>query len=85
MWVRLTPHLLDADHRPLGTLLAVPLTLSVKAILIDADPTVQWLRPLLCDQPNNTPATSSPTGYGGRRATEPGTHRQLSRAWVRHR
>ncbi len=28
MWVRLTPHLLDADHRPLGTLLAVPLTLS---------------------------------------------------------
>jgi hypothetical protein len=51
MWVRLTPHLLDADHRPLGTLLAVPLTLSVKAILMDADPTAQWLRPLFCDQP----------------------------------
>jgi predicted PurR-regulated permease PerM len=36
---------------PLGALLAVPLTLLVKALLIDADPSAQWLRPLLGDEP----------------------------------
>jgi AI-2 transport protein TqsA len=35
---------------PLGALLAVPLTLLVKAVLVDADPTAQWLRPLLGDK-----------------------------------
>ncbi|BCB77924.1 AI-2E family transporter [Phytohabitans flavus] len=34
---------------PLGAILAVPLTLLVKALLIDADPGAQWLRPLLGD------------------------------------
>jgi AI-2 transport protein TqsA len=34
---------------PLGALLAVPLTLFVKALLVDADPALQWLRPLLGD------------------------------------
>jgi predicted PurR-regulated permease PerM len=34
---------------PLGALLAVPMTLLVKALLIDADPSAQWLRPLLGD------------------------------------
>jgi predicted PurR-regulated permease PerM len=34
---------------PLGALLAVPMTLLAKALLIDADPGAQWLRPLLGD------------------------------------
>jgi len=34
---------------PLGALLAVPMTLLVKAVLVDADPAAQWLRPLLGD------------------------------------
>ncbi|WP_045878409.1 AI-2E family transporter [Pseudofrankia sp. DC12] len=34
---------------PLGALLAVPMTLLAKALLIDADPAAQWLRPLLGD------------------------------------
>jgi predicted PurR-regulated permease PerM len=37
---------------PLGALLAIPLTLLVKALLIDADPHAQWLRPLLGDPPD---------------------------------
>jgi AI-2 transport protein TqsA len=35
---------------PLGALLAVPLSLLVKALLIDTDPANQWLRPLLGDR-----------------------------------
>lgn len=38
---------------PLGALLAVPLTLLVKALLVDIDPTTQWAAPLisLAEQP----------------------------------
>jgi AI-2 transport protein TqsA len=32
---------------PLGALLAVPLSLLTKALLVDADPSMQWLQPLL--------------------------------------
>ncbi len=32
---------------PLGALLAVPLSLLAKALLVDADPTTRWLNPLL--------------------------------------
>ena len=32
---------------PLGALLAVPLSLLAKALLVDADPRLQWLQPLL--------------------------------------
>jgi len=35
---------------PLGALMAVPLTLLVKALLVDADPQAEWLRPLLAQQ-----------------------------------
>jgi predicted PurR-regulated permease PerM len=31
----------------LGALMAVPLTLLVKALLVDADPDAAWLQPLL--------------------------------------
>ncbi len=34
---------------PLGGLLAIPLTLLVKAILVDADPAARWIGPLLGD------------------------------------
>lgn len=36
---------------PLGALLAVPLSLLTKALLVDADPTMHWLRPLLSGTP----------------------------------
>jgi predicted PurR-regulated permease PerM len=36
---------------PLGALLAVPLTLLVKAVLVDADPRNAWLAPLLSSKP----------------------------------
>jgi AI-2 transport protein TqsA len=32
---------------PLGALLAVPLSLFVKALLVDADPDSRWLDPLI--------------------------------------
>ncbi len=35
---------------PLGALLAVPMSLLVKALLVDVDPASQWLRPLLGDR-----------------------------------
>jgi predicted PurR-regulated permease PerM len=46
----------------LGALLAIPLTLLVKALFVDFDPDHQWLRPLLSnkdDQPEQ-PADPSP-------------------------
>ena len=35
---------------PLGALLAIPLTLFAKAVLIDTDPGARWLRPLISNQ-----------------------------------
>lgn len=35
---------------PLGALLAIPLTLFAKAVLVDADPTTRWLRPLISNK-----------------------------------
>jgi AI-2 transport protein TqsA len=42
---------------PLGALLAIPLTLFAKALLVDADPSTQWLRPLISnkDDPTDVP------------------------------
>lgn len=41
---------------PLGALLAVPMSLLVRAVLIDADPDGQWRRPLISGQPETPPA-----------------------------
>nr|WP_232523513.1 AI-2E family transporter [Nocardioides sp. MAH-18] len=43
---------------PLGALLAIPLTLFTKAVLVDADPTTRWVRPLISnkDEPEDSPA-----------------------------
>ncbi|MBW8173211.1 AI-2E family transporter [Ornithinimicrobium sp. Arc0846-15] len=38
---------------PLGSILAVPLTLLAKALLVDIDPNLQWLRPLISLQPDD--------------------------------
>ena len=45
---------------PLGALLAIPLTLLVKAVLIDGDPANAWLGPLLSNQgvPSAAPETA---------------------------
>jgi predicted PurR-regulated permease PerM len=46
---------------PLGALLAIPLTLFAKALLIDVDPSTQWLRPLISnhDEPEETASPAS--------------------------
>lgn len=44
---------------PLGALLAVPLSLLVTALLVDADPRMQWLRPLLTGGTDRPPARSA--------------------------
>lgn len=41
---------------PLGALLAVPLTLLVKAVLVDADPQARWVGPFVSGKPTETPA-----------------------------
>lgn len=48
---------------PLGVLLAIPLTLFAKALLVDADPATRWMRPLISnkdavpDQPGLSPGS----------------------------
>jgi AI-2 transport protein TqsA len=37
---------------PLGAILAIPLSLLVRAILLDADPSNSWLRPLVANRPD---------------------------------
>lgn len=54
---------------PLGAVLAIPLTLLVKALLVDTDPSREWLRPLLSDTgpgSHGTPAPSLPLRRSGR-------------------
>ena len=36
---------------PLGAILAVPVSLLVRAVLVDADPCNEWLRPLVANRP----------------------------------
>jgi AI-2 transport protein TqsA len=42
---------------PLGALLAIPLTLFAKALLVDADPSARWLRPLISNKDEELEAT----------------------------
>ncbi|WP_165700133.1 AI-2E family transporter [Ornithinimicrobium ciconiae] len=46
---------------PLGALLAVPMTLLVRALLVDADPDGRWRLPLISGQPIG-PAPATPSG-----------------------
>jgi AI-2 transport protein TqsA len=43
---------------PLGALLAIPLTLLAKAILIDADPALRWVRPLISNKEDDLEAVA---------------------------
>lgn len=53
---------------PLGALLALPMTMFVRAVLVDADPTLRWVAPIISgvlpsDEPpaDTYPAAASPT------------------------
>ena len=41
---------------PLGALLAVPMSLLFKAILVEADPDAGWMLPLISGHPEDDPA-----------------------------
>lgn len=43
---------------PLGALIALPCTLLVKSLLVDADPKVRWVNSLLSNQPKAKAAAS---------------------------
>ena len=52
---------------PLGALLAIPLTLLTKGLLIDIDPSTRWMNSLISgDSPAPGAATPSSNGTGGR-------------------
>ena len=44
---------------PLGALLAVPMSLLARAILVDADPEASWLTPIISGKPAEQPADQS--------------------------
>lgn len=44
---------------PLGALLAIPLSLLVKALLVDVDPTTRWLNPLIGDSARSAEPTAT--------------------------
>ncbi len=43
---------------PVGALLAIPLSLLVKALFVDIDPSTSWLKPLIGDSPTPAPETT---------------------------
>jgi predicted PurR-regulated permease PerM len=45
---------------PLGALLAVPMSLLFKAILVQADPDARWLDPLISGDPDVAPVVPAP-------------------------
>ena len=45
---------------PLGALLAIPLTLFTKALLVDADPSLRWLRPLVSNKDEDAEPEQGP-------------------------
>jgi predicted PurR-regulated permease PerM len=45
---------------PLGALLAVPMTLFFRAILVEADPEAAWMRPLISGDPGDERAIEAP-------------------------
>jgi AI-2 transport protein TqsA len=45
---------------PIGALLAVPMSLLVRAVLVDADPDGSWKRPLISGEPDPDPVAALP-------------------------
>jgi len=57
---------------PLGALLAIPLSLLAKGLLIDIDPTTRWLDPLVSSNPVSDPTPlGDPPGRPGNTPTGP--------------
>jgi hypothetical protein len=54
---------------PLGALLAVPMSLLVRAVFLDADPDSNWLRPLVANRADAPPGSTDADDPGG-----PGRH-----------
>lgn len=63
---------------PLGAILAVPMTLLAKALLVDVDPDTKWLQLFLGDEPHHESrkqrraAAAAPRSEGSGEGTEPG-------------
>lgn len=60
---------------PMGAVLAIPLTLLVRAVLVDANPDARWMRPVLGDVTGLGPPTRrtdrrTPTAPGGTTTTK---------------
>lgn len=54
---------------PLGAVLAIPLSLLVRAVLVDADPDQQWMAPLITNRPGDEPpAEAAPRSRARTRA-----------------
>lgn len=59
---------------PVGAIIGVPLTMSVRSLLLDADPTTRWLADMMCttipqdssgeaqDKPKESPLQAAATG-----------------------
>jgi len=59
---------------PIGALLAIPLTLLAKLLLIDMDPSTRWVEPLITLQdPEKHPASSDPLAQGDDKEKEAST------------
>ena len=56
---------------PLGTILALPLTLLLKALFVDVDPRARWLEPLLSGVPRTDPDPDSEPQADGRTGPRP--------------
>ncbi|GCE37500.1 AI-2E family transporter [Rhodococcus sp. USK10] len=55
---------------PLGAILAIPLTLMAKALLIDIDPSTRWVNTILSDSPTPTPTAPATTPTAPRHEKE---------------
>ena len=65
---------------PLGALLAVPLSLLTRALLVEADPRTRWALPLISGKPEPSPIGAGAGGPGRAPARgQPG----MSRRWTR--
>lgn len=58
---------------PIGALLAVPMSLLVKAVLVEADPDGGWRGPLISGVPDELPAQAAQAAGGGTTNEAPGS------------
>jgi predicted PurR-regulated permease PerM len=59
---------------PVGAIIGVPLTMSVRSLLLDVDPTTRWLADIMCTTiPEETPAAQPLPAAGGPKDAAVGT------------